>query len=94
MFRSSHIMLNKNMYGLPPGSILQFLYFDERIKVLMQKGYNSFIEVGSGKGIVSNHLLNLGFKGIGFDLNKFFILFISCKNFLLGMQIVWLFIQN
>ena len=63
-------MLNKNMYGLPPGSILQFLYFDERIKVLMQKGYNSFIEVGSGKGIVSNHLLNLGFKGIGFDLNK------------------------
>jgi len=70
MYRSSHIMMNKNMYGLPPGSILQLLYFDERIKVLMRKGYNSFIEVGSGQGIVSNHLLHLGFKGIGFDLNK------------------------
>ena len=69
MFRLSHVMFNKNMYGLPPGSILQLLYFDERIKILMRKGYNSFIEVGSSKGIASNHLLQLGFKGIGFDLN-------------------------
>ena len=80
MFRLSHVMFNKNMYGLPPGSILQLLYFDERIKILMRKGYNSFIEVGSGKGIASNHLLQLGFKGIGFDLNKEACIINKLKN--------------
>lgn len=58
------------MIGLPPGNILQFLFIKERIKKLrIEQNTNSFIEVGSGNGHLSNLLLKLGMTGVGYDLN-------------------------
>lgn len=51
---------------LPPGTILQHLYLKERLYKI-QPGH--FLEVGCGKGFISNILLDLGWTGIGCDLN-------------------------
>jgi len=51
---------------LPPGTILQHLYLKERLRRI-KPGY--FLEVGCGRGYVSKVLLDLGWYGIGYDLN-------------------------
>ena len=55
--------------GHAPGTILQFLFIKERLRSL-KKERMSFIEVGSGKGYLSQLLLSEGHTGIGVDLNK------------------------
>jgi SAM-dependent methyltransferase len=51
---------------LPPGTILQFMYFKERLK---GKKPGNFIEVGVGQGNLSKLLLEAGWKGTGYELN-------------------------
>jgi SAM-dependent methyltransferase len=51
----------------PPGTILQHLYLKERLN-LIKPGH--FLEVGCGKGFISQILLDLGWSGMGFDLNQ------------------------
>jgi SAM-dependent methyltransferase len=51
---------------LPPGTILQQMYFKERLRRLPR---GRFVEVGTGQGIVSRTLLDLGWNGSGYDLN-------------------------
>jgi SAM-dependent methyltransferase len=51
---------------LPPGTILQQMYFKERLRELP---CGSFVEVGAGQGILSNTLLDLGWKGSAYELN-------------------------
>ena len=53
--------------ALPPGTILQHLYLQERLH-LIKPGH--FLEVGCGKGFISKILLDLGWSGIGCDLNQ------------------------
>lgn len=55
------------MTGLPPGTILQLLYFKERMK-LLGKG-SRFLDIGSGNGMLSSLLLKLGLNGVAIDLN-------------------------
>ena len=50
----------------PPGTILQHLYFKERLRNIRP---GKFIEVGVGQGLLSKLLLDTGWQGIGFDLN-------------------------
>lgn len=50
----------------PPGTILQHLYLKERLN-LIKPGH--FLEVGCGKGFISKILLDLGWTGVGCDLN-------------------------
>jgi SAM-dependent methyltransferase len=51
---------------LPPGTILQQMYFKERLARLPR---GRFVEVGAGQGIVSKTLLDLGWSGSAYDLN-------------------------
>jgi len=51
---------------LPPGTILQHMYLKERLRSLQ---CGEFIEVGCGQGYISKLLLDLGWRGIGYDLN-------------------------
>jgi SAM-dependent methyltransferase len=51
---------------LPPGTILQQMYFRERLRAL---SCGRFVEVGAGQGIVSKTLLDLGWSGRAYDLN-------------------------
>lgn len=51
---------------LPPGTILQQMYFKERLRALP---CGRFIEVGAGQGIASKTLLDLGWSGRAYDLN-------------------------
>jgi SAM-dependent methyltransferase len=51
---------------LPPGTILQQMYFKERLRALPP---GRFVEVGAGQGIVSRTLLELGWSGTAYDLN-------------------------
>ena len=51
----------------PPGTILQHLYLKERLN-LIKSGH--FLEVGCGKGFISQILLDSGWSGIGCDLNQ------------------------
>lgn len=51
---------------LPPGSILQHLYVEERLRTVKT---GRFLEVGSGTGDLSRLLLKKGFSGLGLDLN-------------------------
>jgi SAM-dependent methyltransferase len=51
---------------LPPGTILQHLYLKEKLN-LFKPGH--FLEVGCGKGFISKILLDLGWSGVGCDLN-------------------------
>jgi SAM-dependent methyltransferase len=52
---------------LPPGTLLQQMYFRERLRALPQ---GRFIEVGAGQGIVSKTLLDLGWSGRAYELNR------------------------
>lgn len=52
---------------LPPGTILQHMYFKERLRHLKP---GSFIEIGTGHGILSRVLLQQGWQGVGYDLNE------------------------
>lgn len=49
-----------------PGSILQHMYLRER---LANRPVGRFVEIGSGRGAVAKILLDLGWTGIGYDLN-------------------------
>jgi SAM-dependent methyltransferase len=51
---------------LPPGTLLQQMYFKERLRTLAR---GRFVEVGAGQGVVSKTLLDLGWSGRAFDLN-------------------------
>lgn len=51
---------------LPPGTILQQMYFKERLR---QRSPGRFVEVGAGQGVVSKTLLDLGWRGCAYDLN-------------------------
>lgn len=53
------------MLPLPPGTILQLMYLNERLSKLKP---GSFIEVGPGSGEVSNVLLKKGWRGCAYDL--------------------------
>lgn len=50
----------------PPGTILQSMYFKERLKGV-QPG--RFVEVGAGRGLLSNSLLEMGWEGSAYELN-------------------------
>lgn len=52
---------------LPPGTLLQFLHLKDRLRKTKP---GKFVEVGSGRGLVSKILLNHGWTGMAFDLNK------------------------
>lgn len=49
-----------------PGSILQHMYLRERLAKLP---IGRFLEIGSGRGAVTRILLELGWTGVGYDLN-------------------------
>lgn len=49
-----------------PGSILQHMYLRER---LSKRSPGRFLEIGSGRGAVTRILLELGWTGVGYDLN-------------------------
>lgn len=51
---------------LPPGTILQLLYLQER---LSGRAPGRFVEVGIGQGALSAVLLRMGWTGAGYDLN-------------------------
>src|ERR1700733_589228 len=50
----------------PPGTILQFMYLKERLARLAP---GRFVEIGCGQGYISKILLDLGWHGVGYDLN-------------------------
>jgi 2-polyprenyl-3-methyl-5-hydroxy-6-metoxy-1,4-benzoquinol methylase len=52
---------------LPPGTLLQQMYFRERLRALPR---GRFIEIGAGQGIVSKTLLDLGWRGRAYELNR------------------------
>jgi SAM-dependent methyltransferase len=51
---------------LPPGTILQRIYVRKRVQRLRP---GRFVEVGTGEGFLSRLLLDLGWTGLGWDLN-------------------------
>lgn len=51
---------------LPPGTILQRLYFKERLR---RWPAGRFVEVGAGEGVLCESLLQHGWRGTAFDLN-------------------------
>lgn len=53
------------MNVLPPGTILQLMYLRERLGKLVP---GCFIEIGPGSGEVSGLLLELGWRGVAYDL--------------------------
>lgn len=53
------------MAVLPPGTLLQLMYFHERLGHIKP---GSFIEIGTGSGEITQLLLNLGWNGQSFDL--------------------------
>lgn len=53
------------MRVLPPGTVLQLMYFRERLKKL---NAGRFIEIGAGAGDVTKELLDTGWNGIIYDL--------------------------
>lgn len=53
------------MNVLPPGTILQLEYLRERLRKVTP---GQFIEIGPGAGETSSLLLNLGWKGVAYDL--------------------------
>lgn len=55
--------------GLPPGTILQFIFIRRRLMEIFKGKNMNFIDVGSGNGHLSNLLLLNGHQGIGVDLN-------------------------
>lgn len=55
------------MTALPPGTILQLMYLEERLSKLAPR---SFIEIGPGSGEISSLLLRLGWEGCSYDLEE------------------------
>ena len=59
--------------NLPPGTILQYMHIRSRLGKILKKSTKNeslkFLELGSGNGLISNILLNLGYEGKGFDLS-------------------------
>ena len=53
------------MSVLPPGTILQLMYLRERMAKVSS---GRFIEIGPGSGEISSLLLELGWKGVAYDL--------------------------
>jgi SAM-dependent methyltransferase len=53
---------------LAPGSILQRMFFRERVRRLLPKPA-TFLEIGAGRGHLSRLLLQCGHAGTGMDLN-------------------------
>jgi SAM-dependent methyltransferase len=53
------------MRGLPPGTILQLLYLKDR---LQRRAPGRFIEIGPGRGDVTQLLLDCGWSGSSYDL--------------------------
>lgn len=51
----------------PPGTILQLIYLQERLRNI-EPGF--FLEIGPGSGEVCSLLLKLGWKGIAYDLES------------------------
>lgn len=51
---------------LPPGTLLQLLYLEERIKRIP---VGHFIEIGPGRGEISRLLLGQGWTGTAYELN-------------------------
>lgn len=54
---------------MAPGTILQLMYLRSRLK-RWPSDYKSFLEVGSGIGVLSQVFLDAGYSGRGFDLNQ------------------------
>lgn len=54
------------MVALPPGTLLQLMYLDERLKGIPP---GRFIEIGPGSGEVTRRLLRAGWTGTVFDLS-------------------------
>ncbi len=52
---------------LPPGTLLQLMYVRSRLRRLAP---GTFVEIGVGQGVLSRLLLDLGWRGAGFDLNE------------------------
>src|SRR5947208_14064895 len=53
--------------ALPPGTILQRIYLRKRLRDLEP---GRFVHVGTGEGSLSRILLDLGWTGSGWDLNR------------------------
>ena len=53
------------MNVLPPGTLLQLMYLEERLREIPP---GRFLEIGPGRGEISNLLLNLGWSGVSYDL--------------------------
>lgn len=53
------------MNVLPPGTILQLMYLEERLRRIPA---GRFLEIGPGSGEISNLLLKLGWRGVSYDL--------------------------
>lgn len=54
------------MKALPPGTILQLMYLEERLRLLAP---GRFLEIGAGSGEVASLLLATGWTGIAFELD-------------------------
>src|SRR5277367_2560525 len=50
----------------PPGTILQPMYVEERLRNRLP---GTFIEIGVGRGFLTKLLLDLGWRGVGLELN-------------------------
>jgi SAM-dependent methyltransferase len=49
-----------------PGTILQHMYVRERLR---DRPAGTFIEIGTGRGLLTKLLLDLGWRGVGLELN-------------------------
>jgi hypothetical protein len=55
------------MLALPPGTILQLMYLRTRLSLV---GAGNFIEIGPGSGEITRVLLDLGWQGVSYDLER------------------------
>jgi len=69
--------MDKYVITQTPGTLLQHRYLKKRLEKLTP-GY--FVEIGLGRGYISKLLLDLGWKGIGYELNSQAIEFATGLN--------------